>query len=133
MRMKKRTIVFAMAAMLTVLLLNGCGKDKDAPNPEDPGKEQTTEQGADPSGSDLDRAETEKIAQLEAEITELGSVKTAKITKERSEYHVKITLDKGKRDLDDELRDVIITKLTASYEDLKEDAVKVEVEEPKDK
>ncbi len=127
MRIKKRTIIFAMAAMLTVLLLNGCGKDRDPSQTDGAGKTQTTEQGSDAAAPN--ETEEEKIARLETELTELGSIEKAEITKERSGYRVTITLQEGKYNMDEELRDVIITKLTTSYEDLKDDEIEIEVQE----
>lgn len=127
MRIKKSTIIFAMAAMLTVLLLNGCGKDRDPSQTDGAGKTQTTKQESDVAAPEVNETEEEKTARLEAELAELGSIEKAEITKEQSGYHVAVALNDA--NMDDELRDVIITKLTSSYKDLKEDQIEIEVQE----
>ncbi len=128
MGMKKRTIVFTMAAMLTVLLLSGCGGDK---NPPEIDQMNQTESGqeADSEAPKADETEEEKNTRLETTLAKMDSIAKADITKVKSEYHVKITLAEGKYNMDNELKDAIITEVLEANKGLEEKQIVIEVQE----
>ncbi len=130
MMIKKRILVFTMAAMLTVLLLSGCGGDKN-PSETDQINQAQTEAGqaAGAEATNVNETEEEKNTRLETMLAEMNSIAKAEITKVKSGYHVKITLAEGKYKMDHELKDAIITTLVEANKGLEEKEIVVEVQE----
>ena len=128
MNVKKRMILLAMSAIVSVSLLGGCGQDRKEPVPEqentiDAAQLQETE-AQKPSLND-----PEQIAELEETLTaDFDSVEQVEIVQEESEYRITLTL-KSSESINDELKDAIISKMVQNYADLTEDQIVIELAE----
>ena len=125
MNVKKRMLLLGMAAIVSVSLLGGCGKNHKEPDSDTVDAIELQEAGAPkPSLSD-----PEQITKLEEALTaDFDSVEQVEILQEESGYRIKLTLQSSES-INDELKDTIISKIVQNYADLTEEQIVIELEE----
>lgn len=125
MNVKKRMLLLGMAAIVSVSLLGGCGKNhKELDSDTVDAIELQEAEAPKPSLSD-----PEQITKLEEALTaDFDSVEQVEILQEESGYRIKLTLQSSES-INDELKDTIISKIVQNYADLTEEQIVIELEE----
>ncbi|MBS5143938.1 MAG: hypothetical protein KHY89_00280 [Butyricicoccus pullicaecorum] len=127
MNVKKRMMLLGMAAIVSVSLLGGCGKDYKEPDSEQEKIDAAQLQEAEAQKPSLN--DPEQIAELEETLAaDFDSVEQVEIVQEESGYRITLTL-KSSESINDELKDAIISKIVQNYADLTEDQIVIELAE----
>lgn len=127
MSVKKRMMILGIAAILSVSLLGGCGKDDKEPN-SNPASTADSAQGQEQEAPKPSLNDPEQISKLEEALaSNFDSVERVEIVQEESEYHIQLTL-RSLESMNEELQDTIISKIVQNYADLTEDQIIIELE-----